>query len=166
MHSLVTIDNCLELDYLSMVVNEGLRFQGPNNVSPFVFSQDVTLANKLTLKKGDRVRVLNWALHKHSGEWHRPHEFLPDRFDPQSPLYLTPAGKKRNMASFVPFGGGKRICFGKTFAEVSLKILITYFTQYFNFEYVDKSLCEGEKYPVAVLFQNRNPPVMLRLTHT
>ena len=164
MKKLVTVDNCFDLDFLNLVICEGLRFQGPGGVSPIVFKQDVTLANKLKIKKGDRVRVLNWALHKHSGEWQRPHEFLPERFDPESPLYLTPSGKKRNSASWVPFSGGKRICFGKTFAESNLKIILTYFTQYFDFEYVDKSLCEGDKYPVAVMFQSKNPPLMLQLT--
>jgi len=34
--------------------------------------------------------------------------------------------------------GGKRICFGKTFAEATIKILVTYFTQMFNIEFVDE----------------------------
>ena len=33
-----------------------------------------------------------------SKEWQRPREFLPDRFDPNSPLFLTPDGKKRKPA--------------------------------------------------------------------
>jgi len=77
---------------------------------------------------------------------------LPERFDPDSDLYLTPKGKKRNSASWTPFSGGKRICFGKTFAEANLKIMLSYFTQYFDFEYVDKTQIEGGKYPVAVMF--------------
>ena len=164
MKQLVTVNNCFDLEYLNMVICEGLRFQGPGGISPVHFPHDVTLANKITVKKGDMVRVLPWALHKHSGEWQRPHEFLPERFDPDSSLYLTEGGKKRNSASWVPFSGGKRICFGKTFAEANLKIMLTYFTQYFDFEYVDKSLVEGNKYPVAVMFQSRNPPLMVRLT--
>ena len=91
------------------------------------------LAKKLRVKKGDRVRILNWALHTHSDQWQRPHEFLPERFDPESDLYLTPSGKKRNPVCWVPFSSGKRICFGKTFAEANLKFLVTYLTQYFDF---------------------------------
>jgi len=64
----------------------------------------------------------------------------------------------------VPFSGGKRICFGKTFAEANLKIMLSYFTQYFDVEYVDISQCEGNKYPVAVMFQSKNPPLPVRLT--
>ena len=124
----VTVDNCFDLEYLNMVIQEGLRFQGPGGINPVIFNEDVRLANKITVKAGTRIRVLNWALHKNSAEWQRPHEFLPDRFNSESPLYLTPDGKKRNSMSWAPFSGGKRICFGKTFAESNLKILLTYFT--------------------------------------
>ena len=68
------------------------------------------------------------ALGHNSAEWQRPTEFLPERFDPKSPLYLTPSGKKRHAMSWVPFHGGQRVCFGKTLAEGNLKILITYMT--------------------------------------
>ena len=129
-----------------------------------VFKEDVNLAGKFTVKAGDRIRVLNWGLHKNSAEWQRPHEFLPERFDTESPLYLTPSGKKRNPMSWAPFSGGKRICFGKTFAESNLKIMLTYFTQFFDFEYVDKTLYPGDKYPVAVMFQSKNPPLLIKLT--
>ena len=102
------------------------------------------------MKKGDQVRVLHWALHKNPKEWQRPDEFLPDRFDPASPLYLTPAGKKRHKMSWLPFSAGKRVCFGKTFAESNLKIMLTYFTQYFDFEFVDQSKY-ADSYPIAVM---------------
>jgi cytochrome P450 len=49
--------------------------------------------------------------------------FIPERFDPSSKYYLTPSGKKRHMNSFGPFLGGKRICVGKTFAEIVSKIV-------------------------------------------
>ena len=43
--------------------------------------------------------------------------FIPERWNPSSEYYLTPTGKKRHPMSFGPFGGGKRICLGKTLAE-------------------------------------------------
>lgn len=89
---------------------------------------------------------------------------MPDRFDSTSPLFLTPSGKKRHTMSYLPWSAGKRVCFGKTFAESNLKILLTYFTQYFDFDFTD-----GEKYadsfPIAVMSQSRTPPIMLKLTH-
>lgn len=34
----VTVDNCFDLDYLNIVILEGLRYQGPGGISPVVFS--------------------------------------------------------------------------------------------------------------------------------
>jgi len=68
-------------------------------------------------------------------EWQRPDEFLLERWDQASPLYLTPAGKKRNSYSYIPFSAGKRVCFGKVFAESNLKFLISYLTQTYDFEF-------------------------------
>jgi len=72
-------------------------------------------------------------------EWQRPDEFLPDRFDPDSDLYLTPTGKKRDPMSFIPFNGGKRVCFGKTFAEAANRIVSVMLLDKFDFEFEDES---------------------------
>ena len=61
--------------------------------------------------------INQYALAHNAEQWQKPFEFIPERFDNSNPVSLTPGGKKRNPYSFVPFGGGKRVCFGKTFAE-------------------------------------------------
>ena len=159
----VSIDSCFDLAYLNMVMMEGLRFQPPGGITPVVFDQDVKLANKLTVKKGDNVRIMHWAIHKCPGEWQRPEEFLPDRFDPESPLFLTPKGTKRNTMSWLPWSAGKRVCFGKTFAESNLKIMLTYFTQYFDFDFANDEY--ATKFPIAVMSQSKTPQIMLKLSH-
>ena len=147
------------------VINEGLRYQSPGGITPIVFEKDTNLAGKITMKKGDCVRLVHWALHKNPDEWQRPEEFLPDRWDPESPLYLTPKGKKRNTLSFMPWNAGKRVCFGKVFAENNLKIILTYFTQWFNFEFAEKNPYPGNTFPVCCMNQSRTPPIMVRITH-
>ena len=87
------------------------------------------------------------GLHRNPNEWQRPHEFLPQRFDPADPLYLTPSGKKRHSHSFVPFNGGKRVCLGKTFAESVMKVVATYMTQFFNVEFLDEEFRNTAVYP-------------------
>ena len=71
-------------------------------------------------------------------QWQRPTEFLPQRFDNNDKLSLTPAGKKRHACSWVPFSGGSRVCFGKTLAEAQMKILGTYMSQKFDLEFEDE----------------------------
>jgi steroid 17alpha-monooxygenase/17alpha-hydroxyprogesterone aldolase len=83
-------------------------------------------------------------LHHNPDEWKEPDKFIPERFDPSSPYYLTPHGKKRHPMSFGPFLGGKRICIGKTFAEMSSKMSIPMILSRFQFEFVDKTLYDGK----------------------
>ena len=96
----------------------------------------------MLIKSDCNIYVNISGLHMNAKQWQRPKEFLPQRFDPNDPLYLTPDGKKRHTMSLAPFNGGKRICFGKTFAESSARLASTYISQYFDFEFVEK-----DKYP-------------------
>ncbi len=50
---------------------------------------------------------------------------------------LTPDGKPRNPQAFTPFMGGKRICLGKTFAEVTIRFTVPLLFHAFDFEFVD-----------------------------
>ena len=102
------------------------------------------------------------GLHYNSKQWQRPNEFLPERFDPSSPLFLTPDGKKRNPFSFFPFSGGRRVCFGKTFAEANLKYISAFLTQYFDFEFVDSEKYKS-KYPRAFTFMPAIPSIEVRV---
>ncbi len=74
-------------------------------------TQDATLG-KFNVKANDEIIINYYGLHYNSAEWQRPYEFLPDRWDVQSDLYLTPGGKKRHPYSFTPFNGGRRGCIG------------------------------------------------------
>jgi cytochrome P450 len=99
-------------------------------------------------------------LHRNPLEWQEPDKFIPDRFDPSSPYYLTPLGKKRNPCSFTPFLGGRRICLGKTFAENIAKIVIASIVHHVDFEFVNKEL--NEKKPPNGLFAE--PQFLVKVT--
>lgn len=108
-----------------MVVQETLRIEPPVSItSQLTVNETVTLCNKYTIPKNWPVIFSIFNLQRNEKEWQQPNEFLPERWDPNSPLYLTPDGKKRKPASFGPFLGGRRICLGKTLAENLAKIII------------------------------------------
>ena len=77
------------------------------------------------MRAGDTFVVHIKGLHRNPKEWQRPDEFLPERWEAGNKLGLTPSGEKRDVMSFVPFTGGKRICFGRTFAEISGRVVTT-----------------------------------------
>ena len=109
------------------------------------------------------LQIMFHSLHHDPEQWQRPTEFLPERFDHTSPLSLTPAGKKRHVNSYIPFHGGSRVCFGKTLAEIELKVLITFLTQKFNFRYEDESKYESE-IAFAQVNQSDTPSIWLKVT--
>ena len=117
---------------------------------------------KYNFEKGEMFSINLEALGHSSAQWIRPMEMLPERFDQNNPLSLTPEGKKRHNCSFVPFHGGPRVCFGKVLAEGNLKILICYMTQKFNFKFEDPKY--EQEIPFAQTGQSHNPEVWLKLT--
>ena len=154
-----------DLDYLNQVMCETLRFQAPLLNTSFSELDRDTKVGDFVIKKGDTITVNLYGVHFNSKQWQRPYEFLPERFDPNSPLFLTPDGKKRLPTAYAPFGGGRRVCMGKTLAEANLKVVGTYLSQYFNFELLDqKRYGPKDSYPRSHSFMNGTMPVMMRLT--
>ena len=107
---------------------ETLRIQSPVPTTTYTELIKDAKIGDINMRKGDKFTVTIHALHYNANEWQRPYEFLPERFDNSNPLSLTPNLQKRKTFSWAPFSGGKRVCFGKTFAEASLKIVATYLT--------------------------------------
>ena len=117
----------------------------------------------MNFKAGATVAFGIGLVHFNKSEWQRPYEFLPQRFDNEDELSLTPEGTKRHPFSFIPFSGGNRICFGKTFAEAKLKIVATYLSQMLDFEFVDKQY--GKKsMPLGHFCMSSNPAILMRVT--
>jgi len=78
------------------------------------------------------------VLHHDQEQYQRPDEFLMERWDSTSKLYLTEKGEKRHPYSFIPFSGGRRVCLGKTFAELAAKEVSCILLSAFDFEFVDE----------------------------
>ncbi len=118
-------------------MNESLRIEPPFPVSSnFMMTEDMDVCG-VKFKKGDEIIIWLNKINNNPLEWIEPEKFIPERFDPSSPYFLTPSGKKRNPMSFVPFGGGRRICVGKTFSEVVSRIITEALLMSFDFEFAN-----------------------------
>jgi cytochrome P450 len=116
----------------------------------------------MNMRAGDVFVVHIKGLHHNPTEWQRPNEFLPKRWQFNNPLSLTPSGTKRDSMSFVPFTGGKRICFGKTFAEISGRIVITMLINAFKFEFIEQRFMT--EFPHFSVMATKDVDVYVRLT--
>ncbi|CDW77402.1 cytochrome p450 [Stylonychia lemnae] len=103
--------------YLYLLIQETLRIEPPVRAStPLQLSEKQNICG-IDIDTNITFQIHFYFLQRNPKEWQQPDKFIPERFDPESPFYLTPDGKKRKPNSFSPFFGGKRICLGKTFAE-------------------------------------------------
>jgi cytochrome P450 len=146
-----TLEKISDLDYLTYVIKESLRIDGPAIQSlSYQCYEDVTVCG-VPLKKGQEVRFEQLAIHYDENEWKKPFEFIPERFDPESEYYGKPGaeGKNRTPLSHVPFSFGSRVCAGSSFAMLELKVGLTYMLTHMDFD-VDQEFMAKEGVGFAV----------------
>ncbi len=156
LEDLLTIENSQGLPFLGMCLNEALRMDPPVSMSTFNEVVEDYTVEGFEIKAGTCIHFDLWMLHRNPKEWIEPCKFIPERFDPASKYSLTPSGAKRHPTSFGPFLGGRRVCIGKTFAEVSAKFLIPLILQNFDFE-LGKQPGHDFNNNVTVLFEPEMP---------
>ncbi|CDW79692.1 cytochrome family subfamily polypeptide 55 precursor [Stylonychia lemnae] len=145
--------------YLYLVIQETLRIEPPiRSSTPMQLSETMELGS-YTVDKNTSIAVNFYLLHRNPKEWQEPSKFIPERFDPESPYYLTPDGKKRKQCSYSPFLGGRRICLGKTFAENIAKCVIPIIISELDIKF--KKDYHYEKKPPKYYSTEINVPIVL-----
>lgn len=87
---------------------------------------DVEVAG-LRVPKGTTVMYSPYLTHRIESLFPEPETFKPERWDPS-------AGKPAPATALVGFGGGPRICLGKAFALLQLKVMLTTLLSRFRWE--------------------------------
>ena len=132
---LVTTTSIQNLDFIEWCMKEALRKDTPaQTTAHFEVLEDIK-AGPYHFKKGDLVMPALFALHHNSKYWQRPYEFLPDRFNPDSPLFLTPDGGKRSAYAWLPFSAGNRVCLGSRMGAALIRFNVTYLTEFFDISF-------------------------------
>jgi cytochrome P450 len=119
-----THDDLERLRYTRQVIDESMRLYPP---VPAIERQAVeadTLAGT-AIPKGALVFIVPWVVHRHQKLWHDPGRFDPERFSPEQ-------SAARARFAFLPFGGGRRICIGATFATAEATILLASLARHFS----------------------------------
>ena len=148
--SKLTKEEADELEYVKLSFTETMRRDTPAPQSHIsCMTKDIKIGD-VTLRKDDAFVIALHYVQQDPKQWREPTAFKPERFDPRSDWYKKPDGGKRNPHSYVPFLGGVRICLGKTFAEMVIKISIPLWFHFFDFEFADedkerkRSLVQGD----------------------
>jgi cytochrome P450 len=117
-----------KLTYTRMVVEESMRIYPPVHTMARQAMADDTLVGR-RIPKGSTVMIVPWLLHRHVKLWENPGRFDPERFSQER-------SSTRARFSYLPFGGGKRICIGAAFALAEATILLATLAQRFSLRVV------------------------------
>ncbi|KAL3650053.1 hypothetical protein CASFOL_006456 [Castilleja foliolosa] len=100
------------LNYLQAIVKETLRLYPPGPLSGPRESTEDGYIGKYYVPKGTRIVVNLWKLHRDPKVWSNPDEFRPERFLEEH----KNVGYMGQNFEYTPFGSGRRMCPGVSFA--------------------------------------------------
>lgn len=118
-----------KMTYLDAIIKESMRLYP---VAPFIvrkLTTDVAIPDEsgtkkqaLSLPASTFTCVWIYSLHRNPKLWHRPDEFLPERWI-DSALRSKDLGQQE-YGAYMPFAIGPRNCLGQPLAQVILRILL------------------------------------------
>jgi cytochrome P450 len=128
-NELPAFDDLSHLIYTRQVVNEGLRFYPPvwALVRKPYYDDEI---NGVKIPATSNVLINIYGMHHHPGYWDTPDAFNPAHFDPL-------AVQQRPQFSYLPFGGGPRLCLGSNFAMMVMQVVVSRLSLYFDFDVPD-----------------------------
>jgi cytochrome P450 len=130
----LTFEKLPQLEYTRRVFDEILRLYPPVWGMPRTAQQDDEIGGYF-IPKGSLITPGAFMIHRHPDFWENPDEFNPDNFLPENV-------EKRAKFAYFPFGGGQRICIGKSFALMEATIIIALISQRFRLELVPNQTIE------------------------
>jgi cytochrome P450 len=112
------------LPYTRRVIEETMRLCPPVHTLLRRALADDEVSGR-QLRKHSEVLVMPLVIHRHRRLWSEPERFDPERFTPDQV-------KARHPFSYIPFGGGPRICLGANLAIVEAVLILAGVSQHFR----------------------------------
>ncbi|KAL3825523.1 hypothetical protein ACJIZ3_021552 [Penstemon smallii] len=120
---LLNWDDIQKMKYSWNVAREVLRI-APSILSGFKVAIKDFMYNGFSIPKGNKLYWSTNSTHKNPECFPEPKKFDPSRFEGSGPAPYT----------FIPFGGGPRICPGQEYARLEILVFMHHLVKRFKFE--------------------------------
>ncbi|MEA2123242.1 MAG: hypothetical protein QOI80_24, partial [Solirubrobacteraceae bacterium] len=153
-----TVADLTDLPWTTACFQEAMRHMPPAWAIPrTAIADDVIDGHRIP--KGATVIIPVHAIHHDPRFWPEPEVFDPSRFLPENV-------RGRHRSAYLPFGGGRRICIGTSFALMETTLIAAMLSQRFVFDLVPGHPVEPEatltlrpRYGVKMIARRRPAPV-------
>ncbi|XP_006365795.1 cytochrome P450 CYP736A12-like isoform X1 [Solanum tuberosum] len=116
------------LEYLDMVIREGLRLHPPSTLLTPHESIEDCIVDGFDIPKGSRLFVNVWAIGRDPEAWPDPEKFMPERFV-DSNIDL-----RGHDFQLLPFGSGRRSCPGLQLGLTIVRLVLAQLVHCFDWE--------------------------------
>jgi cytochrome P450 len=119
-----TMDHLKQLTYIDQIVRETLRLYPPAHLGSRIAMQNLEF-DGYPIPEGSRVIYSIYLTHRLKAHWgDDANGFRPERFASRPPAKFT----------YLPFGGGPRLCIGAAFGEIQAKLVMARVLQTFDLQ--------------------------------
>ncbi|CAG8714703.1 8241_t:CDS:2, partial [Funneliformis caledonium] len=105
-----------ELKYMTMVINENLRLYPPVHQLPRRENAEIIKFRNHVFLPKTPIFINIYGIHHSPGNWKDPEEFIPERFENEH--------EKRDLHTWLTFGGGTRSCIGTNFSLIEQRVML------------------------------------------
>ncbi|MCB0606205.1 MAG: cytochrome P450 [Lewinella sp.] len=147
------------LEYTASVIEESLRLYPPAWITDRQ-ANEADEVGDLKIPKDAIVVPFIYGVHRSERLWEDPEAFNPDRFAKEE--------KSRMPAySYMPFGGGPRLCIGNSFAMMEMQMILATILRRFDIELVPDQTIEAQplvtlrpRYGIRMRFKPLTAPLV------
>jgi len=115
---------------LEQVIKESLRLYPPIHIGNRRVAKEIEFAEG-KIPAGERMFYSIYLTHRDPSIWENAEKFCPERHA---------HGRRTSPFSYVPFGGGPRVCIGAAFGLAEARLVIARLLQTHSFEFTDHKI--------------------------